>query len=131
MGQRLFLLLVPTGLENSHMKDNQFTRDYEPRLDALPKSHALVTKSDVAAAAAVSIRTVENWMRQRRIPFIRLGDRCVRFYLPSVLVALSKFEIKDVGPSSRPTRDATNLLAKPYTVANEFTGRAVAAHSGE
>src|SRR6266487_3174149 len=54
----------------------------------------LVTTKTVAQAATVSPRTVQNWMRRRLIPFVRLSARCVRFHLPSVLAALRKLEIK-------------------------------------
>jgi hypothetical protein len=57
----------------------------------------LVKKNVVAQAASVSCRSVENWMRQKRIPFVRLSPRCVRFHLPSVIAALRKFEIRQVG----------------------------------
>jgi hypothetical protein len=56
----------------------------------------LVKKKIVARAASVSCRSVENWMRQKRIPFVRLSPRCVRFHLPSVLAALRKFEVREV-----------------------------------
>lgn len=61
-----------------------------------PVDAGLVKKAVVANAASVSCRCVENWMRQKRIPFVRLSDRCVRFHLPSVLAALRKFEVKEV-----------------------------------
>jgi len=50
----------------------------------------------VAKAASVSPRTVEIWMLEKRIPYIRLSPRCVRFDLPSVLAALKKFTIREV-----------------------------------
>ena len=56
----------------------------------------LVKKTVVANALSVSCRSIENWMRDKRIPFIRLSDRCVRFHLPSVLAALGKFEVKEI-----------------------------------
>jgi len=57
---------------------------------------ALVKKAAVAKAASVSPRTVEIWMLEKRIPYIRLSPRCVRFDLPSVLAALKKFTIREV-----------------------------------
>jgi hypothetical protein len=36
-------------------------------------------------------------MRRRKIPFLALGHRTVRFYWPAVLKALAKLEIKAVG----------------------------------
>jgi hypothetical protein len=43
------------------------------------------------------VRTVDNWIRQRRIPTVRISKRMVRFHLPSVLAALRKFEVKVAG----------------------------------
>ena len=57
---------------------------------------ALVTKPVVAKAASTSPRTIDNWMRQKRIPFIKLSPRCVRFHLPSVLAALRQFEVQAI-----------------------------------
>lgn len=57
---------------------------------------ALVNKRTVAKAAAVSQRCIEQWVRQRKIPIVRLSPRCVRFHLPSVMVALRRFEQKEV-----------------------------------
>jgi hypothetical protein len=56
----------------------------------------LVNKQQVARAASVSMRSVDNLIAQRKIPVIRLSPRCIRFHLPSVLAALRKFEIKEV-----------------------------------
>jgi len=80
---------------------------HEPQIDvqggSLPAietaaevSESLVPKKVVARANSVSTRTVDNWMQQRLIPFVRLSARCVRFHLPSVLAALRKFEVKEV-----------------------------------
>lgn len=56
----------------------------------------LVTKKTVASATSVSIRCVELWMQRKRIPYVRLSPRCVRFHLPSVLAALRRYEVKAV-----------------------------------
>ncbi len=65
--------------------------------EAAAGDSGLVKKTAVARAASVSCRTVENWMRQKRIPFVRLSSRCVRFHLLSVLAALRKFEVREIG----------------------------------
>ena len=39
-----------------------------------------------------SIRMVEELMRKRKIPYIRLGHRTVRFSWPKVLEAIAAFE---------------------------------------
>jgi hypothetical protein len=57
----------------------------------------LVKKPVVARAASTSVRTIDNLVRQRKIPIVRISKRCVRFHLPSVLAALRKFEVKEAG----------------------------------
>jgi hypothetical protein len=57
----------------------------------------LVDKCVVARAASASLRSVDNWIAERKIPVIRITKRCVRFHLPSVLAALRKFEVKEAG----------------------------------
>jgi hypothetical protein len=57
---------------------------------------ALLKRPQLARAINVSPRTLDNWQRQKRIPFLKLSARCVRYHLPSVLAALRKFEVKAV-----------------------------------
>jgi hypothetical protein len=57
----------------------------------------LVDKRVVARAASASLRSVDNWIAERKIPVVRITKRCVRFHLPSVLAALRKFEVKEAG----------------------------------
>lgn len=57
----------------------------------------LVSKQELAVALGVSPRTIDNWMAQRRIPFIRLSARLIRFDLARVKTALARYEIKEVG----------------------------------
>jgi hypothetical protein len=58
---------------------------------------ALLKRLQLARAINVSARTVDNWQKQKRIPYLKLSARCVRYHLPSVLAALRKFEIKEAG----------------------------------
>jgi hypothetical protein len=58
---------------------------------------ALLKRGQLARALNASSRSIDNWQRQKKIPFIRISPRCVRFHLPSVLAALRRFEIKAVG----------------------------------
>ena len=44
-----------------------------------------------------SIRMVDELMRKRKIPYLKLGAKTVRFDYAKVLAALEKFEIKEVG----------------------------------
>jgi excisionase family DNA binding protein len=57
----------------------------------------LLSKRQVALAIGVSLRTIDNWMAQKRIPFIRLSARLVRFNLDRVIAALARYEITEVG----------------------------------
>ncbi len=59
---------------------------------------ALLKRRQLARAINVSTRTIDNWQRQKRIPYLRITNRCVRFHLPSVVAALRKqFEILEAG----------------------------------
>ncbi|MBI4664446.1 MAG: excisionase family DNA-binding protein [Verrucomicrobia bacterium] len=55
----------------------------------------LLTKDELAQRLAICRRSVENLMHQRRIPFVRLGGKLVRFDWERVKEALAKFEIKE------------------------------------
>jgi hypothetical protein len=61
----------------------------------------LVKKIDVARATCLSLRSVDKLIRGRRIPVVRLSNRCVRFHLPSVLAALRRHEVKAVASPLR------------------------------
>lgn len=61
-----------------------------------PAEQGLVTKSVVSEATTLSVRTIENLAKVRKIPVVRISARCVRYHLPSVLAALRRFEEKAV-----------------------------------
>ena len=56
----------------------------------------IMNKTELARELRVSIRTVDNMMAQRIIPFVRATKRSIRFFLPHVLAALEKREVKEV-----------------------------------
>ncbi len=63
--------------------------------DSLPLDRAtdgLLNKWEVAAKLRIGKRTVDNWMRQGRLPFIRVG-KTVRFRWPDVLKKLSAYRV--------------------------------------
>jgi DNA-binding XRE family transcriptional regulator len=66
--------------------------------DPMPQAddRALLKRPQVARAINVSTRTIDNWQKQKKIPYLKLSARCVRYHLPSVISALRKFEIKEV-----------------------------------
>ena len=56
----------------------------------------LADLSRVAKRLGVSKRYVQTLVRRKVIPVIRLGRRCTRFDLDSVMHAVRKFEISEV-----------------------------------
>lgn len=39
----------------------------------------LMTRADVAEAFGVTTKAVDKWIQDKRIPFIRISRKCVRF----------------------------------------------------
>jgi excisionase family DNA binding protein len=57
------------------------------------------TKSQVARRLNVSVRTVDNLMKQRRLPFIKLTSKIVRFPKADVDAYLARnFRVRAFGP---------------------------------
>ena len=59
----------------------------------------LVDKRDAARILSVSPRTIEKWVFDRRIPFTRVGGRCIRFD-PDELLQWAKSDRVPVGGSA-------------------------------
>jgi excisionase family DNA binding protein len=57
----------------------------------------MIRKKELANELKVSSRTIDNWIRQRRIPYLRLSPRLLLFDLRKVLSALEKYEVREVG----------------------------------
>jgi hypothetical protein len=58
---------------------------------------ALLRRTELARAIGVSPRSVDNFLARKIIPAVRISRRCIRYSLPAVLAALSKFEIREAG----------------------------------
>ena len=56
----------------------------------------LDTKQDLCRKLQVSLRTVDNLIADRKIPWVRVGKRCVRFRWPAVEAALLRYEHREV-----------------------------------
>lgn len=56
----------------------------------------LVKAKELEKIVNLSRRTIGAYTASRKIPFIRLGARTVRFDPVAVLAALRKFEVKEV-----------------------------------
>lgn len=82
---------MPKNFKNDHRSQNNPT---EPTAG---QPAVIITKRELARELRVIIRTIENMMAQRIIPFIRATKRSVRFHLPRVLAALEKREVREVG----------------------------------
>jgi len=66
-------------------------------VDRTDAGEGLVDLKMVARKLGVSPRYVQTLVRRKVIPVIRLGRRCTRFDLDSVLAAVHKFEIQEQG----------------------------------
>ncbi len=54
----------------------------------------LLKRREIAARYGVGTRTVDRWVKERRIPYIRIGPRCVRFCPERCDAALQLFEVE-------------------------------------
>jgi excisionase family DNA binding protein len=59
-------------------------------------SRRRATKRDVAREYGVSLRTVDTWMHEKKIPFYKISPRVVRFDLDAVARALDRFVVREV-----------------------------------
>jgi excisionase family DNA binding protein len=57
----------------------------------------MIRKSELAKELNVSPRTIDNWVRQKRIPVHRFSSRLLRYDLRKVQAALSRYEVIEVG----------------------------------
>ena len=73
------------------------------------------------------MRTVDNWQKQKRIPYLKFSARCVRYHLPSVVAALRRFEIREVADAScgAAKRKASQSGERNGTQTSASTKRAV------
>ena len=58
-----------------------------PLASVLPLTEFL-TKRELAALLKVTVRTLETWLREGRLPFIKVS-KSVRFHWPTVLAHLN------------------------------------------
>ena len=57
----------------------------------------MIRKTELAKELKVSPRTIDNWVRQKRIPVHRFSSRLLRYDLRRVQNALNKYEVVEVG----------------------------------
>ncbi len=69
----------------------------QQELNAVPIEFQLVNTETLANILGLNRRTIEGWVRKRKLPFIRVGKRCVRFKLRDVFRTLDdRYTIKEV-----------------------------------
>ena len=61
-----------------------------------PVSRKSLSKRDLARELNVSIRTIDAWMHEKRIPYKKLGSRLIRFDLDRVEKALERYTIEEI-----------------------------------
>lgn len=72
-----------------------------PERKELPESPDYETKAQVARRLSVCVRTIDNMMKQRRLPFIKLTSKIVRFPKAEVNAYLARnFRINAYGQES-------------------------------
>ncbi len=64
--------------------------------DGVRPSNGLLTKEELAAELRCSPRQIERLQLARRIPFVKLSGRMVRYRRDAVLNALAKMETEAV-----------------------------------
>jgi excisionase family DNA binding protein len=60
------------------------------RLDT--EGHKLLTKNELAMKMCVKLRTIDNWMKDGRLPYLKIG-KTVRFEYTSVMEKLKTYEL--------------------------------------
>lgn len=60
-----------------------------------PNHAAYLRKEEEAKLLGISQRCLENWMKSKKVPFMKVG-KVVLFNHDRVMAALSKYEIKEV-----------------------------------
>jgi excisionase family DNA binding protein len=83
-------------MPSEHNQDLKSQRGVNPMDDYNAPSRriyegGLIKKSAIAQYCQVSIRTIDHWMYEKRIPYIKVG-RNVRFRRPAVEEALLRYE---------------------------------------
>jgi excisionase family DNA binding protein len=69
----------------------------QQELDVFPAEFRLVDTETLARILGLNRRTIEGWIRKRKLPFIRVGKRYVRFRLRDVFRTLEdRYTIKEV-----------------------------------
>ena len=81
-------------------------RDADPdvsnRIASEPETSAIdpawiVDSNGIAEILRIQPRTVRFWVRNKKLPVLKLSPRCQRFRVADVIRALQRFEVKEAG----------------------------------
>jgi hypothetical protein len=61
-----------------------------PINEAIAVQPTLIKKKELAARLSVSPRTIDEWARKRKIPYLQISDRFYLYEFEAVLAALKK-----------------------------------------
>ncbi len=59
-----------------------------PATQTFQEAEGLLTKFDISSRLRISTRSVDEWMRKGRIPYLKIGGKTVRFRWSDVLEKL-------------------------------------------
>ena len=62
----------------------------EPSVAAVTSAPVLIKKKELAKRLSVSTRTIDDWTRKRKIPYLQLGNRFFLYDAAAVLDTLRK-----------------------------------------
>ena len=57
----------------------------------------IVDSNGIAEILRIQPRTVRFWVRNKKLPVLKLSPRCQRFRVADVIRALGRFEVKEAG----------------------------------
>ncbi|TDW96417.1 helix-turn-helix transcriptional regulator [Dinghuibacter silviterrae] len=75
----------------------------------------LLNKKEIAEVLGVSVKAIDKWVCERRIPFIKLSQKCVRFVPSQMRMYLNKFRIKPVKPIPVLSRQKAKPPVRPMS----------------
>jgi excisionase family DNA binding protein len=62
----------------------------------------LMTKEEVAACLRIAVKTLDRWISRKRIPFIRLSRKAVRFEPKEIEAFKARYRVEPVGDPPKP-----------------------------
>jgi excisionase family DNA binding protein len=71
-------------------------KDSSGRITSPTDCNTLPRKRDIAARYGVSLRTVDRWVNEKKIPYIYLDKRTIRFRWADVERAVNRLVVKEV-----------------------------------